>query len=105
VEDPQYVLERRVVGALLVVVVEPVELGEDQPDRQGREEDDVLVADRQAVGGAAGAERELGQDERGGQPGDVGDQQRPADERPAALDARALAPLIRSAPRGRRRRR
>ena len=39
-EDADDVVDRRVVGALLVVVVEAVELGDHDPDRQRGEEDE-----------------------------------------------------------------
>ncbi len=65
VEDADKVLERRVVGPLLVVVVEAVELRAHDPEGKRGDEEQVLVADVDALDRPARAEDELGQEERG----------------------------------------
>ena len=88
VEDADDVVGRRVVGALLVAVVEAVELRRDDPERQRREEDrPPRRADVATAGRRAGYSR-LRDEEREQQPDEVGGEQHPAHQPTAALDPR-----------------
>ena len=86
VEDPDEIVGGRVVGALLVVVVEAVELGDDDPGRQAQAEDEQLDlrADHVVLNGLA--EDEGGCEESEGQPDEVGDHEHSPHE-PAAPQA------------------
>jgi hypothetical protein len=73
-----------VVGSLLVALVEPVQVGEADPERQHDEEKEELG--RPAPGAASTVvDDELGQRERGREADDVGERQHPADEPAAPL--------------------
>ena len=86
-KTPDEVVDGRVVGALLVAVVEAVELRREHPQRQQRDEDEVLGADaervrragRPGVGSSLSAKASV-------EPEHVGADERPADE-PAAAAA------------------
>ncbi len=52
VEHAHHVVDRRVVGPLLVAAVQVVEAGPDDPDRDGREEEQDLVRVRDPVRGS-----------------------------------------------------
>ena len=90
VEDAHEVVGGRVVGALLVVVVEPVELRHDDPARERhREEEDP-------AGAHAPADQSFCKNEGKGEPGDVCGGKRPPDDPSAPLptvDARLLQEL------------
>ena len=87
VEDTDEVVRRRVVGALLVVVVEALELCEDDEDGQRQDEQRVLE-DRRDVGADAAGEDELRNDEGGSQAEHVGEKQHPPHEPAPPPDGR-----------------
>ena len=68
VEDVQHVVDRGMVCALLVTLVEAVELGDDDPCRQGSEEEHPLHRRVDRVGSIRiRAQQELSRDERYGE--------------------------------------
>ena len=76
-EDADDVFRRRVIGALLVALVEAVELRQDDPERQADQEEQRLAADRQAAAEQPRLAREgLCHQERERQADDVGHEQR-----------------------------
>ena len=77
VQDADEIVRRRVVGPLLVAVVEPVQLGEHDPGRQRREEEDELGLERDALRGSL-ARRHLRGEERNREPEQVGGEQHAA---------------------------
>ena len=84
VKDADDVVDGRVVGALLVAVVERVELRGHHPGRQGDQEEQPLRARGETLEeGRPGGEERLGEEERRDQADHVGDEERPPDE-PAA---------------------
>jgi len=87
-------VDRRVVGPLVVVVVEPVELRPDHPDRERAGEDEGLEArpDTRDQPGLA-RESKLGRAERDAQPDHIGDREHSANEPPAPV----FAPCARGA--------
>ncbi len=94
VEHAHHVVHGRVVGALLVAVVQPVELRDDDPRRQREEEHEVLPAHRHVIDRSAGWKDRFGDQERQGEPDDVGEEQCAPDEPPAPADDRRLAPTV-----------
>ena len=83
---------RRMVGALLVSLVEPVQLRQDDPERQAGQEHQQLLRVRRAVEDAAGVEGR-DQEERQRQAGEVGEEQHAPDE-PAAPLVRQLGAAL-----------
>jgi hypothetical protein len=85
VEHADEIVERGVIRALLVPVVEVVELRQENPARQRGGEEKRLARGPEPVSrAAAGAERDLREDERGGETGEVAGEQQAADDPPAA---------------------
>ena len=90
VEDADGVVGGRVLGAFLVVVVEPVDARDDDPRGQRHEEHEELVPRADAVAVTAGDH--LRQRERERETDEVGGEQHPPDKRaPAAERPRAPA--------------
>ena len=84
VEDADDVVDGRVVGALLVAVVERVDLRGHHPGRQRDQEEQPLRARGETLEERrAGGEQRLGEEERRDQADHVGDEERAPDE-PAA---------------------
>ena len=92
-EDADDVVDRRVVGPLLVPLVEAVELRENDPAGQAGREERELAVRGDAVGGL-GLEQPRRQDEGDRQPDDVRDQQRAPDEPAAPERDRRVLPLV-----------
>ena len=92
VQDADDLVDRRMVGALLVSLVEPVQLRQDDPERQAGQEHQQLLRVRRAVEDAAGVEGR-DQEERQRQAGDVGEEQHAPDE-PAAPLVRQLGAAL-----------
>jgi uracil-DNA glycosylase len=94
VEDAGQVVHRRVVGPLLVPVVEPVELRADDPDGKRGEEEQRLEAARERPRclGRGGGDR-LRDEERGEQPDDVRREEGAANE-PAAVPPEPTPTLL-----------
>ena len=95
VEHADDVVGRRVIRSLLVAVVEAVELRRDDPGGQADEEEDEQLGDIGMNAVEHVPERDLGDDERGDQPDQVGAEQRPPNE-PASAVARATAGRLRA---------
>ena len=93
-EDADEVVDRRVVGTLLVVVVELVELRDHDPERQRGDEQEDLDPDAHRAGSRIEAERDLGRDERQHEPQYIGEDQEPDDEPPARALGRAREDLL-----------
>jgi hypothetical protein len=93
VQDADQVVGRRVVGPLLVAVVETVELGEDDPAGKRREEEEVLGLECDSPRGPR-AERKLRSQEGASEPEDVGGQQHPAHEPAAPPDEGGPPPAV-----------
>ena len=85
VEHAEHVVDRRVVGAGLVAVVEAVGAREQEPERQREHEADELRPDAEAIelGLGLGPEDDLRDGEREQEAHDVGGRERPLDQ-PAA---------------------
>ena len=93
VEDADDVVDRRVVGALLVPVVEPVDLRGDDPDRERQQEEVDLEAERHAARGLPAGD-EVRDEEGGEQADDVREQERAADEPAAPPDDGGAAAVV-----------
>ena len=93
-EDADEVVGGRVVGALLVVVVEAVELGHDHPGRQADEEDEQLDLRADRVGAAVHLEEERRREERERQPDEVGQHEHAPHEPAAAYPDGARPPPL-----------
>ena len=97
-EDADEVVDRRVVGTLLVVVVELVELRDHDPERQGGDEQEDLHPDAHRARSRIEAERKLGRDEGQHEPQYIGEDQEPDDEPTARPLWRAREYLCRAMP-------
>ena len=85
-EDADDLVDRRVVDVLLVAVVQPEELGGDDPERQRQQQDREL---NPGIRAAPGGDDQLREQIREDQAGSVGGEQSPSHE-PAATARRML---------------
>ena len=79
-EHAEEVVDRRMVGPLLVPVVQPVQPGENHPQRQARAEQDELPLRHHGVDGRRRRDDSLRDDERGHEPDDVREKQQSTHE-------------------------
>ena len=90
-EDAEEVVDGRMVGALLVTVVQPMQAREDHPQRQARAEQDELPLRHHGVDGRRRRNDSLRDDERSHEPDDVREEQQSTHE-PAAARAPGRLP-------------
>ncbi len=92
-EDTDHVVDRRVIGSLLVTVVEAVDARKQNPQREGRDEDGHFPHRRDLVG-RGGRRRELERDDVGHEQSDhICRKQQPAHE-PTTPSARRRPRLV-----------
>ena len=94
VEDAGEVVDRRVVGALFVLVVEAVQLRDEHPRRDGGDERDDLVRRVEHTGRARAGDEPFREQQRGEQADDVGGDEHATDEPSAPADNRRTPPLL-----------
>jgi hypothetical protein len=90
VEHTGQVVGCRVVRALLVSVVEPVDLRQDNPDGESQSEEQELALEGDSISGAT--ERELRGEEGAGETEEIPKKERAPDEPATAFHAPAAAP-------------
>jgi hypothetical protein len=93
-EDADEVVRSRVVGALLVLVVETVELRHDHPGRQAQAEDEQLDLHTDCIGAPVLLEDERRCEEGEREADKVGEHQHPADEPATAHPCGSRAPPL-----------